>query len=378
MRIKKIVFSLICLNIACAFADNAGVDSSGAYFDIGLGASNISNLPTGAATANMNWGYNFNRGFALEAGWTAMPSSQWGMLDNYNVYDIAAKGTIPLSNVFDLYGRLGLGAAYSSWSGTCLDPMYSTPGSTWSMVGLVGVGVAFNLNQNFSLYLENNNYIPTTSRSSGAFGEASSVMFGFQYNFGSSHVATQSTPSSYEVAAPVASTSSVNVAPAVATISAADVANSNTIVADTQNVDVESMTVTNSENNEFAERIQTDDRGRYVVIRKGDTLASISCDGNIYISDLKSLNHMKNTKIVAGKKLYIGTQNYISAKDRSEFKHRVHIGYNGRHYVEAICGDHLYSISQLSGVSTNDLARINHLKGDDIHDVKIGQRIYLD
>lgn len=376
MRIKKIVFSLICLNIACAFADNAGVDSSGAYFDVGLGASNISNLPTGAATANMNWGYNFNRGFALEAGWAAMPSSQWGMLDNYNVYDIAAKGTIPLSNVFDLYGRLGVGAAYSSWSGTCLDPLYSTPGSAWSMVGLVGVGVAFNLNQNFSLYLENNNYIPTTSRSSGAFGEASSVMFGFQYNFGSSHVATQSAPSSYEAVAPVAS--AVNVTPDVATVSAA--ASSNAVVADTKNVDetAESTTVTSSVNTEFANRIQTDSRGRYVVIRKGDTLASISCDGNIYISDLKSLNHMKNTKIVAGKKLYIGDQNYISAKDRSEFKHRVHVDGNGRHYVEAICGDHLYSISQLSGISTNYLARINHIKGDDIHDVKIGQRIYLD
>lgn len=368
MRIKKIVLSLICLNVVYVFAENSSLDYSGAYFDVGLGASRISNLPSGAATANLNWGYNFNKGFALEAGWAGMPSGQWGMLDNYNVYGVAAKGTIPLSNTFSLYGRLGLGGAYSTWSGSCGDPLYTTPGSAWSMVGIAGVGVSFNLNQNFSLYLENNNYIPTASSAPGAFGDTSSLMFGMQYNFGTSrYLATQSNLPE-EIVTPVATT-------AVSPIAASS-NNPATITDNTEEIANTNIITNNNVNQEFLQRVQNDSRGRYVVVRKGDTISSLSCGADVYVTDLKSLNKLNDNSLRVGQKIYLGSDTYVSGEDHDAFMHRVNVDGHGRRYVEAICGDDLYVMSKMSGVDIERLARINNIR--DIHDVKVGQLVYLD
>lgn len=365
MRIKKIVLSLICLNIAYVFAENSSLDSSGAYFDLGLGASKISNLPTGAATANINWGYNFNRGFALEVGWAGMPSGQWGMLDNYNVYDVAAKGTIPLGHTFDIYGRLGLGGAYSSWSGTCANPLYTNPGSAWSVVGIAGIGVSFNLNNNFKLYLENNNYIPTSTSSPAAFGDTSSLMFGFQYNFGSSS-SSQATQSNIpeEIVTPVIPVSNPS-------------SNNTTVVSgDSEKITNVNIITNNNVNKEFLQRVQNDSRGRYIVVRKGDTLSSISCGADVYVTDLKSLNKINGDTVSLGQKLYLGSDTYVSGDDNDSFMKRVSVDGHGRRYVEAICGDDLYVMAKMSGVGIERLAKINNIS--DVHDVKVGQMVYLD
>jgi hypothetical protein len=93
------------------------------------------------------------------------------------------KGTIPLSNVFSLYGRLGVATAYSSWSGaTCEPAVYQTTGSAWNYGGLAGVGASFALSRHFDLRVEDYAYMPV-SGGSGNFGNVNVVTGGVQFNF---------------------------------------------------------------------------------------------------------------------------------------------------------------------------------------------------
>lgn len=371
MKIKNILLTLLCIHCGYLFAEDS---HSNVYFDVGAGASTINNLPTGAATVNMNWGYNFNRGLALEAGWAGMPSEQWGKLDNYNIYDVALKGTIPLSKTFDLYGRLGVGAAYSSWSGSCGDPAYYSPGSAWSMVGVAGIGAAFNLSPKFSLYLENNNYIPT-AETKGSFGSASSLMFGFQYNFVSSTTSAQN--SDIQNNTSVAS-NYVN--------GSAEQAAAPIVVANVQHEDSSTQMTSNGavipasiDNASFNSRIQTDSNGnRYIVLVSGDTLYSISRNSGVSLPTLKSLNKIDASHIKIGKKLYLSTQDVISDSSNDinavSFNKRV-INKNGNKSIEVISGDTLYRISLDSGVSEEKLVKLNKL--NDRHTILVGQVLKL-
>ena len=368
---KKIIYGLMFINMGFCYADSTSSlpqsTDGNVYFDIGLGAAKIDGLPTGSAAANINWGYNFNRGFALEAGWTTMPSKQWGHLDNYNIYDIAAKGTIPLSDVFDLYGRLGVAGAYSSWTGTCFDPKYYQQGSAWGMVGLAGVGASFNLSPSYSLYLENNNYIPVGKQSS-AFGYTSAVFFGFQYNFGQS-----SAMNSQTVTAPVIVPEPT---PVVNTQIAAAYIPSSVVITD--------MVAASIESNEsefapvspaFAERIFNDKTGRYVVVQKGDTLYGISCGVDAYVTTLQTKNKLNGNIIKIGNKLYLDEPKYIPQSEYDHFNQRIHTDGN-RRYFEAICGDDLLNVSRLSGIEVQQLAKINNIKN--IHRILVGSKVYLD
>lgn len=359
---KKLIYTLALLSATCSYADSSSTPAANydgnVYFDIGLGAAKIENLPTGAAAINMNWGYNFNRGFALEAGWTAMPSQQWGHLDNYNVYDIAAKGTIPLSKTFDLYGRAGIAGAYSSWTGTCYNSDYYNQGSAFGMVGLVGVGASFNLDRSYSLYLEDNNYIPFGG-AKGSFGYTNAVLFGFQYNFG------QYTPTAPVVVAepvPEIPTPAIIPVPVVPTVIAAD------------NESSESMIVS-TVSPAFADRIFTDKTGRYVIVQKGDTLYGISCGVDAYVTTLQTKNNLNGNIIQIGKKLYLDDPEYIPQSEYERFNQRIHMEGN-RRYFEAICGDDLLNVSRLSDIDLQTLSKINGIKN--VHKILVGSKVYLD
>ncbi len=158
-------------------------NGSGAYINANAGIGTMQNVSNSSFALGVNAGYNFNRGFALEGGWTALPSQQSGQYSSYNIYDVAVKGTIPLSNVFSLYGRLGAATAYSSWSGaTCIPQVYQTTGSAWNYGGLAGVGASFVLSKHFDLRLEDYAYIPVAG-DNGNFGTANIITGGVQYNF---------------------------------------------------------------------------------------------------------------------------------------------------------------------------------------------------
>jgi OOP family OmpA-OmpF porin len=109
--------------------------------------------PSGASTNNyslgVNVGYNFNRYFATEAGYNhlwlaANPSNTSGQV---GVEDIAVKGTIPLGDVFSLYGRIGV-AGYQNVDS-------NSSGSFANNLGaLYGAGAQWTLNKNWSLRAE--------------------------------------------------------------------------------------------------------------------------------------------------------------------------------------------------------------------------------
>lgn len=159
--------------------------ASTTYVNLNTGIGKLYNLPTGEWTANINAGYNFNPYFALEGGYNMFAGSQFGATVVTNVVDVAAKGTLPLSPIFSLYGRAGVGVGNNSWSGTvnsgspncilCNDSVDSTYG-----LGLVGLGGSFALDKHWDLRVEDTLYFPFSNTYTGTM---MAFTFGTQYNF---------------------------------------------------------------------------------------------------------------------------------------------------------------------------------------------------
>lgn len=183
---KKILALLsLVTGSGLAFADTVQpYDGSTAYINLNTGFATMQGLPTGSWTGNLNAGYNFNRAFALEGGYNVFANNQFGATTTTNIFDVAAKGTIPLSQAFNLYGRLGLGLGVNGWSGTAntinCELCQSNNNSNY-MLGLAGIGGSFTLNSHFDLRLEDTMYIPFADTFTGSTINA--VTFGVQYNF---------------------------------------------------------------------------------------------------------------------------------------------------------------------------------------------------
>lgn len=111
----KFIFIILLYKSLC-FADQS--TGNGAYINANAGFGTMQYLPTGSFAATLNAGYAFDRAFAIEGGYAWLPSSQYGASQYNNIFDVAAKGTLPLSKVFSLYGRLGAGVNFQSFSGT--------------------------------------------------------------------------------------------------------------------------------------------------------------------------------------------------------------------------------------------------------------------
>ena len=149
---KKILGIILFSVTVASYATNnsyGGTDS--VYVDANIGI-NTSNNNLGL---NANVGYLFNRYYGVEAGLTGS--------DNYFMYDAAVKGVLPLSNLVNLYGKLGAGV--NNYSGT------NSP----TTVGLLyGAGVGFNIAHNWELHVED--YTVTGAN-------PNFLMFGGQYKF---------------------------------------------------------------------------------------------------------------------------------------------------------------------------------------------------
>lgn len=148
------------------------------YLDADIG------LNTSWSTLGLNAdaGYMFNKYVGLEGGLTYSPGYSYsgGAGGSYNssywMLDGAVKGVLPLSDVFALYGKLGLAFNHytSSWDG-CNGGGCGSPSYSGSNVGLlVGAGAQFNLSRQWSLHLED--YTSTGSN-------PNFLMFGGQFNF---------------------------------------------------------------------------------------------------------------------------------------------------------------------------------------------------
>lgn len=167
-------------------AVNKPYDGSGAYVNINAGYGSQQFLPNGTFAGSFNAGYNFNRAVALEGGAALLAGQQYNSADTAQmIFDMAVKGTIPLSDVFSLYGRLGAGFSTLTYNGT------QNSGPSWfanssgvinNMVGLGSVGGSFKLDRHFDLRVEDTYYIPLGS-SGVTSGNANQALVGVQYNF---------------------------------------------------------------------------------------------------------------------------------------------------------------------------------------------------
>jgi opacity protein-like surface antigen len=129
---------------------NTGI-ASGYSFTNNTG--NNSSQPSGSSSNNYslgaNIGYNFNQYFATEVGYNQLwlagtPSNSGGQV---GVEDIAAKGTLPLGDIFSLYARVGVGGYQN------VDA--NSGGSFANNIGLLyGAGAQWALNKNWALRAE--------------------------------------------------------------------------------------------------------------------------------------------------------------------------------------------------------------------------------
>lgn len=168
---KKILLLLMCISTIPAA-------TAAAYIDANIGA----NTSWNSLGLNADAGYMFNKYLGLEGGLTYSPgySYNWGPGYSYNtsywMFDGAVKGVLPLSNIFELYGKLGLALNNytTTWNGcngiSCGGPNYS--GSNIGI--LVAGGAQFNLTRQWSLHVED--YTSTGPN-------PNFLMFGGQFNF---------------------------------------------------------------------------------------------------------------------------------------------------------------------------------------------------
>lgn len=116
---KKILIMALCL-ASSAYA--------GGYVDGNVGV----NTWNGGFAAGVNGGYMVNQYLGVEAGFTGT--------SGYSMFDGAVKGNLPIGDLFDVYGKLGLGLPTC---GSCDTGLY------------YGYGLGFNASKDWQLYVEN-------------------------------------------------------------------------------------------------------------------------------------------------------------------------------------------------------------------------------
>ena len=160
---KRILILLALITASSVYAANS------VYVDANAG---LNTSYADGLGLNLNVGYLFNSYLGVEGGVTYGASNiNWNGGNNYYMYDAAVKGVLPLSDVFALYGKLGVGYnTYSSCSG-CING-YQYTGSNIGM--LYGAGAQFNLSKQWSLHVED--YTVTGNN-------PNMLMFGAEFKF---------------------------------------------------------------------------------------------------------------------------------------------------------------------------------------------------
>lgn len=179
---KRILMILLLLISLPSFADDSSAGN--VYINVNTGVATLQNLSTSSWTGSVNLGYDFNHYVALEGGYNLLSNGQYGGASN--IFDLAAKGMLPLSSVFSLYGRLGVGYVTDFGSGS----PNTTTSSGCYMCGnnynsnyataLFGIGGSFMLSKHFDLNIDGYAFIPFSSNLSGGVNV---VTLGAQYNF---------------------------------------------------------------------------------------------------------------------------------------------------------------------------------------------------
>lgn len=173
---KKILGMLLGLSAISAFAD------SGLYVGVGAGAG-WNDIASPAAAFRVDAGYQITPGFALEVGTTGVTQSGGAYNANQQMYDLTAKGILPLGDTADLFIQFG-GAYQTTGVVTQNAAQLATSGyngnaaaSAWQFVS--GAGIDFNLTKSVAFNITDLYYYG----SNNALGNSNVVLGGVKFAF---------------------------------------------------------------------------------------------------------------------------------------------------------------------------------------------------
>jgi|GEM_PF-3081460 len=154
-------------------------EGNGLYVGAGVGMGwNNQSFPT--TTFRLDGGYNFDQFWAFEIGTTGLTQSGGPYNQNVQLYDASIKGTMPLSQMFDVFAQVG--GAYSApgpVGGSVPAAGIKFPASTqssWSFMS--GVGIDMNVTKNVAVNLSDLYYY---GQSAGLQGNTNVLLLGLKY-----------------------------------------------------------------------------------------------------------------------------------------------------------------------------------------------------
>jgi OmpA-OmpF porin, OOP family len=195
------------LALGCAINANAAVDgpylgvqagwgdSHNSKGDLGLSGTDINVSGSDGLAGGVFAGYQFNRNFALELGYTHYHNTSvsnilpagYGLNGNVSIkdqaLDLVGKGIIPLANCFNLYGELGMAYLDEKVSANVSDGFASGTASESenAVLPTFGIGVSYDITPNVPVSLGWNRIqkVGNTDLTSKDL-----VSLGIAYNFG--------------------------------------------------------------------------------------------------------------------------------------------------------------------------------------------------
>lgn len=194
MRKSKVLITICALGAVAAMTlstaslaanDNEISINKGIYVGASIGYGGSGNNPyTHNSRAlgliyGFNGGYKFNKYFALEGGYTALPNVTIGnsdlTKDNWLV-DVAAKGIIPINQRFNIYGKVGIARVSTKYNAIEALDSNQPNGVKHRFTPLYGAGAGINISRHTAFTLE---YEMTPK--SGPVPATQSFLVGFQF-----------------------------------------------------------------------------------------------------------------------------------------------------------------------------------------------------
>ena len=189
---KKLLCVLLSTIAVCSYAEETPkmmTMPTMMYMDFGLGVGTASHWSDSTAMAInvMTMGFYVKPNLGVELGMDMLPNGTYedssAMINSFHV---AAKGLLPLSSQWNLYGKLGLGINAGQGTETTDSMMAGMNMQEMQMIMPVdvgpyyGAGVQFNLSEKFALYLEDSGVIAVSHTSSNSFGNTNITTMGLE------------------------------------------------------------------------------------------------------------------------------------------------------------------------------------------------------
>ena len=187
MKKKLLAVALLSALSVPAFADDAGFFLGLDYSALTLGnltAVNGANATQPSGGYRIDGGYNFNKNWGVELGYfgNGNASDTSGNTLTPNTTYVAGVGTLPLNEMFDIFGKVGV--AMNQLTGTATTATDCTVCGVQTGV-MYGVGADFNFTKQGSIRLqyESLGNMMGTDPASGSQITASDISLGVMYKF---------------------------------------------------------------------------------------------------------------------------------------------------------------------------------------------------